>query len=215
MKYLIITIFILITCLIIIFIFLKKLSKNTSSIMPSFNQKKELTKDDIYSKNPNPSFEVTLIDFKQNQIAISNSFENESVYFKVDKDKRINVYTINKKYIGQIAIKDYKPFNLIALKPKYFEGIIIGYQTVNMVTKKVTISTQVKEENSIDVYKINTSYLNTLITLKAMFEKNEVIETSYGPSTIIKVCDNHLLVDVPSLGKREIYNIDYIINSNK
>ena len=212
MKYLFITILILIIFLIIVFISIKKASQNSNSVMPNTKQKKELTKDDIYSKNPNPSFEVTLIDYKQNQISINNSFENESVYFKLDKDKRIKVYTINKKYIGKISIKDYKLFDLISLKPEYFEGIIIGYQTVNRVNKKVIINTQVKEENSIDVYKINTSYLNTLITLKAMFEKNEIINTSYGPSTIIEVYDNYLLVDVPSLGTREIYDIQSIIN---
>ena len=214
MQYLIIIISVLISSLVLLVVYMKKVTKNNNFILPN-TKSNEITKNDIYSDNPNPSFEVTLMDYKENQLAINKSFENESVSFKVAKNKRINVYTTNKKYIGQIAIKDYKQFNLIAQKPQYFEGIIIGYQTINMITKKVIISVEAKQENSIEIYKIDKSYLNTLITLKAMFEKNEIIETNYGPSTIIEVFENHLLVDVPSLGNREIYDIEHILNSNK
>ena len=187
------------------FIAINTFTKNTIKKSP----------DDIYSDNPNPSYQVTLIDHKKNQVAISKSYESESVFFKVAKNKRINVYTINKKYIGQIAIKDYKPFNLIATKPDFFEGIITGYQTVNIMTKKVIISVEAKEENSIEIYKIDKNYLNTLITLKAIFKKNDVVETNYGPSTIIEIFDDYLLVEVPSLGEREVHDIDQILNPTK
>lgn len=192
-------------------LFIKKTSKNNNFVMPNTKNTIKKSPDDIYSDNPNPSYQVTLIDYKKNQFAISKSYESESVFFKVAKNKRINVYTINKQYIGQIAIKDYKPFSLIATKPDFFEGIITGYQTVNIMTKKVIISVEAKEENSIEIYKIDKSYLNTLITLKSIFKKNDVIETSYGPSTVTDVFDDYLIVDVPSLGKREIYDISETI----
>lgn len=181
--------------------------------MPNTKNTIKRNPDDIYSDNPNPSFEVTLLDYKKTQVAISKSYESESVSFTCAKNKRINVYTTNKKYIGQIAIKDYKPFELIAKKPNYFEGIITGYETVNIMTKKVIISVEAKEEHSIDIYKTDKSYLNTLITLKSIFKINDVIETSYGPSSITQVFDDHLIVEVPSLGTREIYDIDEILKN--
>ena len=60
------------------------------------------------------------------------------------------------------------------------------------------------------MYNINHNYLNNLINIHHIFEKNQIIETSYGPSTILEVHDHYLIVDVPSLGKREIYNITEI-----
>ena len=89
--------------------------------MPSTKNIVKKNPDDNYSYNPNPSFGVTLLDYKKNQLSISKSYESESVYFTVAKNKRINVYTINKRYIGQIAIKDYKTFDIIASKPNFLK----------------------------------------------------------------------------------------------
>lgn len=211
MIYIFIFVIILLILSIFSILYIKKTANKSNTTMPNTKNAIKRNPDDNYSDNPNPSFEVTLLDYKKNQLSISKSYENESVYFTVAKNKRINVYTVNKRYIGQIAIKDYKSFNLIASKPKFFEGIIIGYETVNIMTKKVIISVEAKEEKSVDIYKIDKSYLNTLITLKSIFKKNDVIETSYGPSTVIDVFDDHLIVDVPSLGKREIYDISETI----
>jgi hypothetical protein len=165
--------------------------------------------------NPNPTFKVELINFKKNQFSINKSTINESVYFKINKNKRVDVYTINNRYIGQIAIKDYKNFSLISQKPNYFEGQIHSFITESITTKKVIIHIQAKIETSLDIYKIDKTYLNTIITLQSIFSENDVVETNYGPSTILKVFENSLLVDVPSLGQREIYDIDSILNTLK
>ena len=53
-------------------------------------------------------------------------------------------------------------------------------------------------------------YLNKLISLESLFEINQIIETNYGSSTIIEIKKDYLIVDVPSLGKREIYDISSI-----
>ena len=86
--------------------FLKKNASKSNFTMPNTKNTVKRNPDDNYSDNPNPSFEVTLLDHKKNQLSISKSYESESVYFTVAKNKRINVYTVNKRYIGQIAIKD-------------------------------------------------------------------------------------------------------------
>ena len=210
MKYAIILILILISVLICTIIVLKNNSKN-KTIIPNIKPKTPIykeTKDDNY----NPSFEVELIDYKKNQLNISKSHLNDEVHFKKDKDKRIKVYTTSKLYIGKIAIKDYKNFDLIAKKPYYFEGVIYSYLKEDITAKKVIISIQAKIEYSKEIYKINNDYLNKLVTLNSIFEVNQIIQTSYGASTIIEIHEDHLIVDVPSLGKREIYNLKETIN---
>ena len=152
------------------------------------------------------------MDYKKAQLNITKSHLSEELYFKKDKDKRIKVYTSNKKYIGKIAIKDYKNFDLIAKKPYYFEGVIYSYLKEDITAKKVIISIQAKIEYSKEIYKINNDYLNKLVTLNSIFEVNQIIQTSYGASTIIEIHEDHLIVDVPSLGKREIYNLKETIN---
>ena len=212
MKYAIISIFVLLFILILVVFLLKKSNSKKTFIIPSKVNKP------IYENiedNSNPTFEVELIDYKKSQLGINKSSLGEPIYFKKGKNKRINVYTTNKIYIGQIAIKDYKKFNLIANKPNFFEGTIFSFKTDNIITKKVIISIQAKIEFSKQIYLLDKTYLNTIITLSSLFVPDEIIETNYGAATIISVYNDHLLVDVPPLGNREIYDIDPILNPKK
>lgn len=209
MKYAIILILILVLSFIGTIIILKR-NSNKKVHLPTTKSKKPEYKETTID-NYNPSFEVELMEHKKSQLNINNSHLNEEVYFKKDKDKRIKVYTSNKKYIGKIAIKDYKKFDLIAKYPNYFEGVIYSYIKEDITTKKVIISIQAKVEYSTKIYNINPTYLNTLITLKSIFEENQIIETNYGVATIIAVYEDHLIVEVPSLGNREIYDFNNII----
>ena len=219
MESAVIILIVLFVICIAIFLFLKKTSSDGLDVAmpdtrPINSTKKPPTYKEEYTiDNPNPKFEVELKDFKHAQLGINRSTRNESVYFKVTKKKRIDVFTFNKQYLGQILIKDYKDYALIGQKPEYFEGEISSFIRESYSIKKVIISIQVKVESSKEVYNLDKSYLNTLITLPSLFTINQIVETSYGPSTILKVFDDHLLVEVPSLGNREIYDIDAILNN--
>lgn len=210
MKYAIIFILILIISLIILLLYFKKNSKNKDFKMPNVKIKMP-TYIETFNDNHNPSFLVELIDYKKGQLGISKSTIGEKVTFKLENNKRITVKSINKQYLGQIAIKDYKNFSLIASKPNYFEGEIYSFNKESLGIKKVIISVQAKEEFSKQIYHTNKNYLNTLITLKALFSEEQIIETNYGPATIKKIYEDHLLVEVPSLGNREIYDIENLI----
>lgn len=221
MKYAIITIIILVILCFAIFFFLKKTSSDGKDIdMPdttppsSTLNKTPVYKEEYTIDNPNPDFQVELKDFKHAQLGINRATKNEGVYFKVTKKNRIDVFTLNKQYLGQILVKDYKDFSLISQKPEYFEGEITSFIRESYSIKKVIITLQVKSESSKEVYKLDKSYLNTLITLPSLFTIGQIVETNYGPSTILKVYEDHLLVEVPSLGNREIYDIDPILSSN-
>ena len=219
MESAVIILIVLFVICIAIFLFLKKTSSDGLDVAmpdtrPINSTKKPPTYKEEYTiDNPNPKFEVELKDLKHAQLGINRSTRNESVYFKVTKKKRIDVFTFNKQYLGQILIKDYKDYALIGQKPEYFEGEISSFIRESYSIKKVIISIQVKVESSKEVYNLDKSYLNTLITLPSLFTINQIVETSYGPSTILKVFDDHLLVEVPSLGNREIYDIDAILNN--
>ena len=190
--------------------YLKNSSSSNNSPMPNVKIKTPVYKETI-DDNPNPSFEVLLVDFKKNQLAINKSTIGEEIYFKTSKNKRINVYNSKKQYIGQILTKDYKQFSLIANNPEYFEGEIFSFNNEVFGIKKVIISIQAKVEYSKTIYQLNKNYLNTLITLNSLFEKEQIIETNYGPATVVEIYENHLLVEVPSLGNREIYDIESLI----
>jgi hypothetical protein len=213
MKYALIIIIVLFLTVLFTILYLKKCTKKNIVSMP--NEKSELpVYKDEQGTNSNPSFTVELLDYKKNQYNISQCSLGEKLYYKKAKNKRIKVYTRKKLYIGEIAIKDYKAFTLIALHPDYFEGLIYSLKKEKII-KKVIINVQAKVEFSKEIYLLNKQYLNTLITLSSLFEKDQIVETNYGPSTIIEITNEYLVVNVPSLGNRQIYDIDSIFNVNK
>lgn len=215
MIYAIIFILLIIIIGTLLILHLKKVS-NTNSPMPDTSIKLPVyqDKEDAKEENLNPLFKVELINYSKYKSAIYKSYVNEALYFKTANDKRIDVYTEKRRLIGQIAKKDYKDFSLIAEKPEFFEGYIKSFNVYGYSSKKVDICLQIKKAHSKDVYLINNSYLNNLVTLQEIFTENQIIETNYGPATIIEIKDNHLIVEVPSLGKREIYDINSLIKQN-
>lgn len=216
MEYILIILLILFVLIVFLIMYLKNNAKNNSSSLPNtkINTKiKETDENETYN-NPNPSFKVELIDYKKVQINIIKTSIGEELYFKIAKNKRIKVYTLNNLYIGEIAIKDYnKNIPLLAIHTNYFEGKIDSYLKDKIITKKVIISIKAKTKYSKEIYMIDKNNLNNIINLKSIFEINQIVDTNYGPSTIIKVLNDHLLVEVPSLGTREIYDIETLINN--
>ena len=209
MKYAIAALIILIVIFILI-IYLMKILANKTSIAKEITKEEQTIKEKP-NTNHNPSFNVDLLDYNKAKNNIYKSDINDIVSFKKNDNNRIKVFN-KTKYIGLIAIKDCKSFSLIQTNPQYFEGKIISKPDFNNNLKKVTIKIQVKEHYSKNVFLINNEYLNKLITLNTLFEVGQIIETSYGPSTITEILNDHLIVEVPSLGKREIYDIKEIIN---
>ena len=216
MKYIIICLIIFIILFILLLKYLKKTSSDDVS-MPTnsvqFREKPEY-KEDYSTNNPNPSFLVELIDYKKNQLEISKSYINEMLSFSKSKKNRIKVYNSRNKYIGEITIKDYKDFDLIKDYTDYFEGQIYSFVKEKLTEKKVVISIQIKEECSKKIYQLDKSYLNKLISLSALFTESEIVETNYGPASVIDILEDHIVVDVPSLGQRKIYDIESLINTN-
>ena len=212
MKYAVIFILILLLILLIVIFYLKNTSNKNSLTLPNT---KKIVNVESSKDNFNPHFEIELVDFKKAQLGINKSSLGENIIFKKNKNKRINVYSINKQYIGQVAVKDHKKLPLLISNPNYFEGEIYSFIKTNIATKKVIISIQAKVEFSKEIYFKNKDHLNTLITLHSLFVPSEIIETNYGPSTVIEVFQDHLLVEIPSLGNREIYDIDTILNNGK
>lgn len=204
MKYAII----ILLCIVIIFIltilYLKKHSKQKAT-----QQTEDKNTNIKTEENCNPTKETTLIEHKKYQINIYHSKIGDTLLFKNETNKRIKVLN-DSKCIGIIPAKDVRKIELLEQFPHYYEGKIIEFQDVDLMTHKVCIKLQIKTTYSKDVYNLNHNYLNSLINIHSLFEKNQIVETSYGPSTILEVNDNYLIVDVPSLGKREIYDIKEI-----
>lgn len=208
MKYAIIALLLIIIIFALIILYLKKISaKNNNFFDISIATQNTAN---IDNSNKNPSFIVSLLNYKKYQLNIYKSKINDIVTLKKQKDKRIKVYN-NSKCIGLIAIKDYKDFSLIANHTEYFEGRIATFERLSNTSIKVSLKIQVKQECSKKVYSINPDNLPSLINMNSLFEIGEIINSSYGPSTITEIYDDHLIVEVPSLGKREIYNIKDIL----
>lgn len=202
MKYAIASLILLIVVFVLIITYLKNASnKHTNT------QKANVIKE--AEENKNPAIQVTLVEYKKYQLNIYNSKINELLTLRKSKDKKIKILN-QSKCIGIISAKDIKNLELIQKKPEYFEGRIIAFEKQSNLLNKVIVEIQAKLNCSKKIYKINKVYLNSIISIHSLFIKDQIIETNYGPSTIIEVLDDHLLVDVPSLGTREIYDIKEI-----
>lgn len=212
MKYIFIIIFILIFLVATTIIYLKNHSSKNKVSLPNTKNHLPNYKETIQDNN-NPKFQIQLISTKKEQINIDKSYIGESIHFSLAPNKKINVYNTKNKLIGQIAVKDYKNIPLLNTNTNYFEGEIAKFEKHNFTTKKVIINVQVKVESSIQIYLLNKTYLNTLITLNSLFDIDQIIETNYGAATITNIYNDHITVNVPSLGIRKIYDIDSILKN--
>lgn len=207
MKYLILGLFIFVILLLVIFI---KSTKKTAIINAAKNS---CVQQAIINKNP--EFIVQLIEYRKNQLNIYKSLMGDPVSFHRHGDGRIKVTNKrSKKCIGLIAKKDSQQFQLINKYPSYFEGKIIEKSKKNNTLLQLSISIQLKKEKSKKVYLSDKTNLYRLISLHSLFEENENIVTNYGPSTIKSIQKNYLIINVPFLGTREIYDIDNVKISN-
>jgi len=204
MKCALIIILVLALILFIVILLLKKISVKEEFKMPNIKEVKNLE-----YINPNPSIEIILTNYRKYQFNIQKSNINDPVSLTKTEDKRIKVCN-NRKCIGFFPIKDYKDFNLILKCPHYFEAKIASFIPKGNIAKQISIYVKVKKNYSSKLYKKDPKYLSTIININSLFEVDQIIETSYGPSTILEVNEDYLVVDVPSLGRREIYNLKEI-----
>lgn len=199
MKYAFLVLSIIVCLIITLIIYLKKTT----------NTEKNSTNDNIPKINTNPSFEVTLVDHRKGQLNIYKSKINDYLTLKKSKDNKIKVYN-NSKYIGSLSTKDYKKIELIEKHPNYFEGRITSFLPQDNTLKKVNVAVQAKEKYSQKIFKLNNTYLNSLVSIKSIFKINQTILTNYGACRIEEIMDDHLIVNVKNIGKREIYDIHSI-----
>lgn len=162
------------------------------------------------TSNINPCFSVWLADLTKHQSAIRQCELNDFLKFRINVHGVIEVYSIKHGVIGTILKKDAVLFPIIYDKPNYFEGQIIAIAKSSKSSLKVRVNLQIKTEYSFRLFKENNNALFTYINLESMVKANDTIMCNYGKVVVLEVFNNHLLVDVPNLGKREIYDLKNI-----
>lgn len=165
--------------------------------------------------NENPNFTVWLIDIGKAQEEICKSELGDLVKFRVNKDNRLEVYNLKNKYLGIVAKKDTDSFSLIYQNPSFFQGEIIAISASSKSSYKVKVNIKVKSDASFRLFKEDATVLNKLVSLKSMFKKEEIIICNYGKVKIIDIYKDYLLVDVPHLGERKIYDLEEIERYHK
>ena len=160
--------------------------------------------------NANPSFVVWLADITKHQNAIKASGLGDKVKFRLNADKGIEAYTLRNGCIGTITKKDAALFPIIYEKPIYFEGSIIAIANSSKNSLKIKIVLQVKREYGFRLFSENNSALGVYVSLLSFVDKDEMIICNYGRVKVIELFQDHILVDVPHLGKRAIYDLTSI-----
>ena len=160
--------------------------------------------------NTNPSFVVWLADITKHQNAIKASKLGEKVRFRLNADKDIEAYTLRNGSIGTITKKDVALFPIIYKKPIYFEGSIIAIANSSKNSLKIKVVLQVKREYSFRLFNEDNTVLDTYVSLESLVNKDEIIICNYGRVKVVELFEDHILVEVPHLGKRTIYDLDSI-----
>lgn len=160
--------------------------------------------------NTNPSFIVWLADITKHQSAIRECHLSDKVKFRINSEKDVEAYTIRNGSIGTISKKDMALFPIIYKKPIYFEGVIIAIANSSKTTLKVKVALQVKREYSFRLFKEDSSVLDTYVSLESLAKKDEIIICNYGRAKVVELFEDHILVDVPHLGRRSIYDLTSI-----
>ena len=157
--------------------------------------------------NTNTSFVVWLADITKHQNSIKACKLGDKVKFRLNVDKDVEAYTLRNGSIGTITKKDAALFPIIYKKPIYFEGSIIAIANSSKSSLKVKVVLQIKKEYSFRLFKEDNSVLNVYISLESLASKDEMIICNYGRAKVIELHEDHILVDVPHLGRRTIYDL--------
>ena len=156
--------------------------------------------------NENPSFIVWLIDITKYQRAICETRVGDYVRFRLNSEKNAEAYTLRSGKIGTISKKDAALFPLIYKNPIYFEGKVLSITNSSKSSYKVKVKIQVKPEYSFRLFQDDPEAMDKYVTLDSLVKKNQTIICNYGKVTVLEVQDDYILVDVPHLGQRKIYD---------
>lgn len=156
--------------------------------------------------NENPSFVVWLIDITKYQSAICQTRVGDYIRFRINSEKNVEAYTIRSGGIGTISKKDAALFPLVYTKPIYFEGKVLSIANSSKSSYKVKVKIQVKQEYSFRLFQDDSEAMDKYITLESLVKKNQTIICNYGKAKVVEVGDDYILVDVPHLGQRKIYD---------
>lgn len=158
--------------------------------------------------NLNPGFCVELIDIKSAQDNISRCELGQKIRFIISGEGRIEAYTLGaSRYLGIVAKKDTKEFLDIYENPDFFEGEVIAKIRSSRSSYKLRIIIKAKADASFRIFKEDSQALNSLVKLEEMFEVGEAIICNYGKALIVEIHSDSLLVGVPHLGNRTIYDL--------
>ena len=160
--------------------------------------------------NTNPSFVVWLADITKHQNAIKASKLGDKVRFRLNVNRDVEAYTLRNGSIGTVTKKDVALFPIIYKKPIYFEGTIVAIANSSKSSLKVKVVLQVKREYSFRLFKEDNSVLDVYVSLESFANKDEMIICNYGRAKVLELYEDHILVDVPHLGKRTIYDLTSI-----
>jgi len=157
--------------------------------------------------NLNPSFAVWLIDIGNAQDNIIRTELGQKVKFRINEENRVEGYTLSSRYLGIVAKKDTVGFESIYDMPSYFEGEVIAIARASKSSYKLKVSIKVKKDCSFRFFLHDENSLNSLVVLEECFKENENIICNYGKVKILKVHQEHLEVEVPQLGIRNVYDL--------
>lgn len=160
--------------------------------------------------NMNPSFIVWLADITKYQSAIKSCQLGDKVKFRLNVDKDVEAYTLRSGSIGTISKKDVALFPYIHKKPIYFEGSITAIKNSSKTSLKVKVVIQVKREYSFRLFKEDNSVMDVYVALESLAKKDEIIICNYGRAKVVELYEDHILVEVPHLGQRTIYDLTSI-----
>lgn len=156
--------------------------------------------------NENPSFIVWLVDITKYQNSIAHTRVGDYVRFRINSEKNVEAYTMRSGGIGTVSKKDAALFPLIYTKPIYFEAIVISIANSSKNSYKVKVKIQVKKEYSFRLFQDDSEAMDKYVTLESLVKKNQTIICNYGKAKVIEVQEDYILVDVPHLGQRKIYD---------
>ena len=122
----------------------------------------------------------------------------------------VEAYTLKSGSIGIVSKKDVALFPYIHKKPIYFEGAITAIKNSSKTSLKLKVVIQVKREYSFRLFKEDPSVLDVYVALESLARKDEIILCNYGRAKVVEMFDDHILVEVPHLGQRTIYDLTSI-----
>ena len=126
--------------------------------------------------NNNPAIAVWLIDFTDAQTNILRCVRGQILRFRINENKRVEVCTLESRYLGIAPKKDLDGYECIYKYPSYFEGVVVAKTRASASSYKVQIAIRVKKECSLALFLKDESVLNKLVVLSECFNVDDVVQ---------------------------------------